>query len=926
MRGTLSTKPELFSDLSWNLLLLGEETAKKWGHNEFNIEHVIHTLFSAGEFANFIDKLSIDENIVLDITEDFLEENPEIYSDNFTIGEDLEILLDNANHIKIQWGSNLIEIPHLLIAIARDERLGYYVFEEGNLSIEKLEAELKLHPNLVSKDNNLVSTKANISDEAIRDTSLNDEIGEDLIIEDQVENNNIILNSQKAILQKATTDLEIIPDTETDSALSLYGKDLTEIAKRGILDPVIGREIEINNLMRVLSRRNKNNPILIGNPGVGKTAIIELLAQLITQNKVPQSLQNLKIISLDIGSLVSGTKYRGQLEERMKSILDELKILDQGVILFLDEIHNIINSDRSSTDISGILKPLLTGNSLRCIGITTPDLFRENIEKDAALNRCFQSIFVSEPSVELSSKIINGIKRKYEIHHGIKISREAVDIAAKLSNRYISDRCLPDKAIDLIDEAAAQLKIESSTKPELIVNLEAKLNQINQDLSKINDNKIEIEDKKFDEKEILLEKIQKANDQWQNERFQLNKLSELLFKEDKLIKFIENISTHETHLEDLEKYENDLSELQKDINELLISLEELNKEEKLFIQYIVKPEDIADVVAKITGIPISKVVSNERKKLIDLEKEISQKVIGQDKAIGALSSAIRRARTGMKNPKKPIGSFLFMGPTGVGKTELAKALASSLFDEEDAILRLDMSEYMERNAVARLLGAPPGYVGYEEGGQLTEAVRRKPYSVILLDEIEKAHNEVFNILLQVLDEGRLTDSQGSTIDFKNTVIIMTSNLAGKAILENAQKLNTQRQKTALFNKTLDETINKALLSIFRPEFLNRVDEVIRFEPLSKPQLQKIILLQVEELQKLLLEQDIEIEIDKKVITKIANDAYQPEYGARPLSRELRRQLENPLASKLLASEFQNTKRILIKIHPTKKDMIMFTPS
>ena len=915
MRGTLSTKPELFSDLSWNLLLLGEETAKKWGHNEFNIEHVIHTLFSSAEFADFIDKLSIDENIVLDITEDFLEENPENESDIFTIGEDLEVLLDNANHIKIQWGSNLIEIPHLLIAIARDERLGYYVFEEGNLSIEKLEAELKFYPNVISKGNNLSPSFSDSNSSKITKLSLKDES-----IENSYDKPKIILNSQKS-----HPNLEIISEDGEDSPLSLYGKDLTQTAKKGFLDPVIGRDTEINNLLRILSRRNKNNPILIGKPGVGKTAIIELLAQLINQNKVPESLKNLKIISLDIASLVSGTKYRGQLEERMKSILDELKTSQQGIILFIDEIHRILNSERSSTDISGILKPFLTENSLRCIGITNPDMFRENIEKDPTLNRCFQSIYVNEPSVELSSEIINGIKRKYEVHHGIKITEEAVDVAAKLSNRYISDKCLPDKAIDLIDEAAAQLKIESNSKPELVLKMEQEVVLINDDLCNISADDRGLEEKLFDRKEQLIEDIKLTTNQWQRGIDHLNKIGNLLNEEDKLTKLLNDIVNQDINYENQESYEQNLSEIRIAIQELERSLDNLCTDEDIIIKYKVTPNDIADVVAKITGIPVSKVVSNERKKLINLEKEISQKVIGQDQAISVISSAIRRARTGMKNPKKPIGSFLFLGPTGVGKTELAKSLAASLFDEDDAMLRLDMSEYMERNAVARLLGAPPGYVGYEEGGQLTEAVRRKPYSVILLDEIEKAHNEVFNILLQVLDEGRLTDSQGNTIDFKNTVIIMTSNLAGKEILESVQKINNENEENELLNENLDDTINKSLSSIFRPEFLNRIDEVIKFEPLSKAQLQKIIILQIEDLKKLLLEQDIVIKIDKKVVTKLANDAYQPEYGARPLSRELRRQIENPLASKLLESNFKNKKSISIKINPTKKDTIIFTP-
>ena len=910
MKKTLTSSPELFSNLSWDLLLLGEETAKKWGHSELNIEHIIQTLFTANQFANFIEKLSIDQNMVLDITEDFLEETPVDDSDNLTIGEDLEILLDNANHIKIQWGSNLIEIPHLLIAIARDERLGYFVFEEGNLSVDKLEAELRIYPTVPkTQKNDSLKTKA---------ATDNKNFPENINKSEEIKQDKIILSSKDEYI------LDSFKENKEESALSLYGKDLTEEARLGYLDPVVGREVEINNLMRVLSRRNKNNPILIGYPGVGKTAITQLLAQLIVKGKVPDSLKNSKIILLDFGALVSGTKFRGQLEERLRTILDELKDPNQGVILFIDEIHTILTSERSTIDISSMLKPLLTGGDLRCIGSTTPERFRESIEKDQALNNCFQKIFVNEPTLQVSSKILNGVKRKYEIHHGIKITKEAVEYAAKLANRYISDKYLPDKAIDLVDEAAAQLKIESSLKPRLLIEAEKKLEEKNIEINELSDEDYNKKTILLSEKEFLSNKLIQINTRWLNQRETLTKLISLFSEEEKCIKKIEGSSKGLIKV-DLDEFEQYLSEIRSEIKTIDENFKFLKENNEFLIKYEVQPDDIADVVSKMTGIPISKVVSNERKKLVNLEKEISQKVIGQDKAITAISSAIRRARAGMKNPKRPIGSFLFMGPTGVGKTELAKSLASSLFDEEEALLRLDMSEYMERNAVARLLGAPPGYVGYEEGGQLTEAVKRKPYSVILLDEIEKAHSEVFNILLQVLDEGRLTDSQGSTIDFKNTVIIMTSNLAGKAILENQIQSNKSNLNKKLLNESLEKAIANSLSSIFRPEFLNRIDEVIKFDPLSREQLERIILLQIEDLKILLLEQNIQINIDKKVVIKIANDAYEPQYGARSINRELRRQIENPLATKLLDDNFNNKKTVFIKIDPKNKDSLLFTP-
>ena len=915
MRETLTSNPELFSDISWNLLLLGEETAKKWDHSEFNIEHIIHTLFTSSEFFAFIDKLSIDQDIVLDITEDFLEETPINESDIFTIGEDLEILLDNANQIKIQWGSKFIEIPHLLIALGRDLRIGNYVFQEGNLSVEKLEEELKFFPNM------------NLSMNSFEDKSLI-EINKKSNLESRKDN---LSREQTAIVPKTKSKLQIETKKHfetTENALSQYGNDLTESAQKGLLDPVIGRENEINNLMRVLSRRNKNNPILIGNPGVGKTSITKLLAQLIVKKKVPDSLKDSKIISLDLGALVAGTKFRGQLEERLSLVLEELKDPRQRVILFIDEIHSILSSDRSTSDISNILKPLLAESALRCIGTTTPEKFRETIEKDQGLNNCFQKIIVNEPSVELSSRILEGIKKKYELHHGIRISLEAVNYSAKLADRYISDKYLPDKAIDLIDEAAAQIKIESNLKPQSIIQQENKIHSIEKKINNLINEDFEEMENLLNLKQLAEGKLNELHSNWNILCEKMSQLSILMKEGNYLItKIKEHDLNHQNSnsLNYLKQLEEDLEENKNEIKKIEDYLKKLKKSRKFQFKYEVEPDDIADVISKITGIPISKVVANERKKLVNLETELSEKVIGQENAIQVVSSAIRRARVGMKSPKRPVGSFLFMGPTGVGKTELAKSLASSLFDEEEALLRLDMSEYMEKNAVARLLGAPPGYVGYEEGGQLTEAIRRKPYSVILLDEIEKAHSEVFNILLQVLDEGRLTDSQGRTVDFKNSVIIMTSNLAGKIILEYSRNINKNNEQSNFNNLSLDDAINQSLSSIFRPEFLNRIDEVVKFEPLSIEQLQKIIILQIEDLKNLLLEQGIKINIDHKVINKIAHDAYEPEYGARPLGRELRRQIENPLAAKLLEENLKNKKNITIKLSPSKKDEILFKP-
>ena len=538
MRETLTSSPELFSDISWNLLLLGEETAKKWDHSEFNIEHIIHTLFSSSEFFAFIEKLSIDQDTVLDITEDFLEETPTNESDIFTIGEDLEILLDNANQIKTQWGSRLIEIPHLLIALGRDLRIGNYVFEEGNLSMEKLEEELKFYPNINQpKDSFNYGNVIEINNQSNFES--NNETNETFVKEEKF---------KKAIVPLPKSELQIETKKQVgkdENALSIYGKDLTESAKKGLLDPVLGRENEINNLMRVLCRRNKNNPILIGNPGVGKTSIAKLLAQLIVDKKVPDTLKDLKIISLDLGALVSGTKFRGQLEERLSLIMQELNNPNQGMILFIDEIHSILSSDRSSTDISNILKPLLAEGELRCIGTTTPEKFRETIEKDQALNNCFQKIAVNEPSVELSAKILQGIKKKYELHHGIKISEEAVNYSAKLADRYISDKCLPDSAIDLIDEAAAQLKIESNNMPQIILQQENKLNTIDEKLNNLQGENIEAQEKLLNNRQQSEAKLNVLLENWNDLREEMEELSILMKEEDKLTKQIKDKSNRE---------------------------------------------------------------------------------------------------------------------------------------------------------------------------------------------------------------------------------------------------------------------------------------------------------------------------------------------------------------------------------------------
>ena len=706
--------------------------------------------------------------------------------------------------------------------------------------------------------------------------------------------------------------------------MDLYCKDLTAEAENGKLDPVIGRESEIKAITKVLSRRGKNNPVLIGAPGVGKTAVAELLAQKIITNELPDSLQGLRLISLDIGALIAGAKFRGQFEERFRSLLSEISNSEKGVILFIDELHTIVSKDRSNTDAGSLLKPLLASGDLRCIGATTPDNYRRTIEKDLALDRRFQQVLIKEPSLDLSLEILKGLKENYEFHHGVTISDEALITANRLAHRYISDRCLPDKAIDLIDEASAQVKIESASKPKIIEEKESQINHLESSILNANkETTLETINNLEEKKELLLFELAQIKQKWQDQIDKSAELQELKIRVEELKNLIREaeISGDIEEVERL-KYEQ-LYQIKERIKEIEVSIQEDNEYGNSLLTDQVNPEDIADVVSRWTGIPVRKVLSGERQKLLNLEQDLEKKVIGQLNAVQAVSAAIRRARAGMQDMRRPIGSFLFLGPTGVGKTELARSLASSLFDEEDALLRLDMSEYMERNAVSRLLGAPPGYVGYEEGGQLTEAIRKRPYAVLLLDEIEKAHPEVFNILLQVLDDGRLTDSQGRTVDFRNTVIVMTSNLASKAILNNSLQVQSENSNKNILAQELDQKINEALTKHFRPEFLNRIDEIIRFSPLKPESLEQIVRLQLEELKKLLKHQGLDLYVDENTIKTLADEGYEPEYGARPLRRVIRRRLENPLATQILEEAFEDAKSIRVETKDDESKKLLF---
>ncbi len=900
-QGSLTTDPDRFSNDSWNLLLSAQDVARRWRHRDLDVEHILQVLFSDRAYNRFINKLPINSSELLDQVEDFLAEQPISSDEELFIGDELENLLENAEHFRNRWGSRLIEVSHLLIALGRDRRIGAELFEELGLPSEQLEAALKKAPSTKVKARNSENTsQSQLSSRSI--PIKNDNIK-------SLSNHDSTTDFIDPQTTKRTLDLEV---QQEPKALEAYGRDLTSAAKEGRLDPVIGRDPEIRNLIKVLSRRSKNNPVLIGAPGVGKTAIAELLAQRIISGEVPESLKGLKLISLDVGALVAGAKFRGQFEERFRSVMAEVSSPDSRVVLFIDELHTIVSPERSSADAANLLKPVLARGDLRCIGATTPENYRRTVEKDPALNRRFQQVLIKEPSLDLSVEILRGVKERYELHHGVTITDEAIQTANRLADRYISDRCLPDKAIDLIDEAAAQLKMEVTSKPQIIEEAESELQHLELALIANTSNSHEKQKELKEKRSLSAQNLSDLQERWTTERSQSEELRRLL-QQDEDIRNAISEAERDGDLEEAARLQYDkLHFLQQRKAEIEESLAAAQASGKAILRDHVEPEDIADVVSRWTGIPVNRVLAEERQKLLTLEDNLEKKVIGQLEAVQAVAAAIRRARAGMKDPRRPVGSFLFLGPTGVGKTELAKTLAASLFDEEEALVRLDMSEFMERNAVARLLGAPPGYVGYEEGGQLTEAVRRRPYAVLLLDEIEKAHPDVFNVLLQVLDDGRLTDSQGRTVDFRHTVIVMTSNLASREILDTSRLSKEQNNDLDDLNQALSTKIDDALAQQFRPEFLNRIDEIIRFRPLKKEDLQKIVRLQLNVLANLLTEQGIKLIVEGTVIEALAFEGYEPEYGARPLRRVIRRKLENPLATQLLEQHFHNARTVRVK--------------
>lgn len=842
------TDASKFTNKAWEAIVKSQDVARRGKHQQLEVEHVaIAILEQNGLAKTILEKAGIDPNKLFQQLELFDSRQARVPNvDQLYLGRGLDVLLDKAEAARQIWQDEYISIEHILLALLDDDRIGHRLFRSMNVTLQQLER-------------------------AIKD----------------------VRGSQKVTDQAPETRYE---------ALEKYGRDLTEQARTGKLDPVIGRDDEIRRVVQLLSRRTKNNPVLIGEPGVGKTAIAEALAQRIVNHEVPESLKNRQLISLDMGSLIAGAKYRGEFEDRLRAVLREVTHSDGQILLFIDELHTVVGTgagQSSAMDASNLLKPMLARGELRCIGATTLDEYRKYIEKDAALERRFQQVFVGQPGVEDTISILRGLKERYEVHHGVKITDSALVAAATLSSRYITDRFLPDKAIDLVDEAAAKLKMEITSKPVELESIDRRIMQLEMEklsvegeIRRESQERLERIEQQIAE---LREKSEKLNSQWQGEKQLLEAINTLKEEEDQLRVQVEQAErAYDLNKAAQLKYGR-LQKIVGDREEKEAQLLELQSGGSALLREQVTEADVAELVAKWTGIPVNRLLESERQKLLQLEGYLHKRVVGQNEAVAAVSAAIRRARAGMKDPGRPIGSFLFMGPTGVGKTELARALAECLFDSDDALVRIDMSEYMEKHSVSRLVGAPPGYVGYEEGGQLSETVRRRPYSVVLLDEVEKAHPDVFNILLQVLDDGRITDSHGRTVDFRNAVIVMTSNIGSDHILDVAGD-DAQYEE-------MHKRVKHALRSHFRPEFLNRVDDIILFHALDRAELRQIVVLQTRRIEKLLADRKISVKLTDAAIDHLVDAGYDPVYGARPLKRAIQRELENAMATKILENTF-----------------------
>ncbi|QEI41527.1 Chaperone protein ClpB [Dolichospermum sp. UHCC 0315A] len=852
------TNPDQFTEKAWEAIAHTPDVAKQYQQQQLESEHLMKGLLEQEGLASAIfTKAGTNLQKVRDRTEQFIQRQPKVSGTSASVylGRSLDTLLDRAEKYRQEFKDEFISIEHLLLAYAKDDRFGKSLLQEFGLDETKLK-------NIIKE----------------------------------------IRGKQKVTDQN--------PEGKYQS-LEKYGRDLTEAARKGQLDPVIGRDDEIRRTVQILSRRTKNNPVLIGEPGVGKTAIAEGLAQRIVAGDVPQSLKDRKLISLDMGALIAGAKFRGEFEERLKAVLKEVTESGGNIVLFIDEIHTVVGAGASqgAMDAGNLLKPMLARGELRCIGATTLDEYRKYLEKDAALERRFQQVYVDQPNVQDTISILRGLKERYEVHHGVRISDSSLVAAATLSNRYISDRFLPDKAIDLVDEAAARLKMEITSKPEELDEIDRKILQLEMEKLSLQKESDPASRERLErlEKELadLKEDQRTLSTQWQSEKGIITKIQSIKEEIDRV-----NLEIQQTERDyDLNraaelKY-GKLTDLHRQLQAVETELSQTQKTGKSLLREEVTEADIAEIISKWTGIPLNKLVESEKEKLLHLEDELHHRVVGQHEAVTAVADAIQRSRAGLSDPNRPIASFVFLGPTGVGKTELAKALAAYMFDTEEALVRIDMSEYMDKHNVSRLIGAPPGYVGYEEGGQLTEAIRRRPYAVILFDEIEKAHPDVFNIFLQILDDGRVTDAQGRTVDFKNSIIIMTSNIGSQYILDIS---GDDTRYDEMRNRVME-----AMRSSFRPEFLNRLDELIIFHSLQKSELRNIVQLQVDRLKQRLTDRKISLKLSSSALDFLAEVGYDPVFGARPLKRAIQRELETQIAKAILRGDFSDGDTIFVDV-------------